>query len=102
MKEDLKIYCKNTEEYIPIDGGDTLLSVYKTMKSRLGFEALGALVNNKMEDLRYPVYGPKHVEFIGLNHALGFRVYVRSLCMVLYKAIRDLFPGKRLRIEHSI
>lgn len=102
MTDNLKIYCKNTEEYIPIDGGDRLLSVYNTIKARLGFEALGALVNNKIEDLRYPVYGPKHVEFVGLEHPLGFRIYVQSLCMVLYKAIRDLFPGKRLRIEHSI
>lgn len=102
MESELKIYCKNTEEYIPIDGGDTLLSVYKSIKSRLGFEALGALVNNKLEDLRYPVYGPKHVEFVGLEHPQGLRIYVRSICMVLYKAIRDLFPGKRLRIEHSI
>ncbi|MBO4870714.1 MAG: nucleoside kinase [Muribaculaceae bacterium] len=100
--DELKIYCKNTEEYIPIDGGDTLMSVYNTLKPRLQVEALCAMVNNKAEDLRYKVYGPKHVEFVGLNHSFGNRTYVRSLCMVLYKAIRDLYPGKRLRIEHSI
>ena len=102
MNSELKVYCKNTQEYIPIDGGDTLLDLYHTIKPRLKVEALCALVNNKCEDLRYPVYGPKHVEFIGLENPHGFRAYVRSLCMVLYKAIRDLYPGKRLRIEHSI
>ena len=102
MNDELKIYCKNTSEYIPIDGGDTLLSVCRTMAARLGFVPLCALVNNKCEDLRYPVYGPKHVEFVGMENSFGQRAYVRSLCMVLYKAIRDLYPGKRLRIEHSI
>ena len=102
MNSELKVYCKNTQEYIPIDGGDTLLDLYHTIKPRLKVDALCALVNNKCEDLRYPVYGPKHVEFIGLENPHGFRAYVRSLCMVLYKAIRDLYPGKRLRIEHSI
>ena len=102
INDELKIYCKNLEEYIPIDGGDTLLSVYETLKPRLQVDALCAMVNNKAEDLRYKVYGPKHVEFVGLNHSFGNRTYVRSLCMVLYKAIRDLYPGKRLRIEHSI
>ena len=102
MNNELKIYCKNTEEYIPMDGGDTLLHLYETIKPRIGVEALCAMVNNKCEDLRYPVYGPKHVEFVGLSHPFGERAYVRSLCMVLYKAVRDVSPGRRLRIEHSI
>ena len=102
MNDELKIYCKNTEEYIPISGGDTLLDVYNSLRQRIQVDALCALVNNKVEDLRYPVYGPKHVQFIGQEHALARRAYVHSLCMVLYKAINDLFPGKRLRIEHSI
>ena len=78
MNSELKVYCKNTQEYIPIDGGDTLLDLYHTIKPRLKVEALCALVNNKCEDLRYPVYGPKHVEFIGLENPHGFRAYVRS------------------------
>ncbi|MBR1881892.1 MAG: nucleoside kinase [Muribaculaceae bacterium] len=100
--EPLKIYCKNTEEYIPVEGGDTLLEVYKILEPRVGVKALGALVNNKNEDLRYRVYGPKHVQFIGIEHPSGQRIYVRSLCMVLYKALNDLYPGKRLRFMHSI
>lgn len=102
MIEDLKIYCKNTEEYIPIDGGESLYNIFNTLKSRITIEPLCAMVNNKSEDLSFRVYGPKHVEFVGLENIFGRRAYVRSLCMVLYKAINDLYPGKRLRIEHSI
>ena len=100
--EELKIYCKNTEEYIAIDGGDTLLDVYETIKSRLGFTALCALVNNKNQDLRYSLYRPKHVEYLDIHSNSGYRVYTRSLCMVLYKAINDLYPGQRLRIDMAI
>ena len=32
----------------------------------------------------------------------GHRVYVRSLCFVLYKATQDVFPGSKLFIEHSL
>ncbi|MBO7609466.1 MAG: nucleoside kinase [Muribaculaceae bacterium] len=102
MEEELKIYCKNTEEYIPVDGGEALGSIYRSLKARIPINPLCALVNNKVEDLTYRVYGPKHVEFIGIENVFGQRAYVRSLCMVLYKAINDLYPGKRLRIEHSI
>ena len=102
IDEELKIYCKNTQEYIPVDGGESLMHIFHTLKARIPIEPLCAMVNNKAEDLSYRVYGPKHVEFIGIENVFGQRAYVRSLCMVLYKAINDLFPGKRLRIEHSI
>lgn len=102
MKNDLKIYCKNTEEYIQLEGGDSLLDVLKTIEYRLEITPLCALVNNKCEDLSYPVYGPKQVQFIDYCHPSGERTYVHSLCMVLYKAINDLYPGQRLCIEHSV
>ena len=102
MIDDLKIFCKNTQEYIDIDGGDTLQDIYMTIEKRIPFKPICALVNNKLEALNYPVFGPKLVEFIEPVSPRGIRVYIHSLCMVLYKAIVDLFPGKRLRIEHSI
>ena len=102
--EDLKVFCKNTNEYISIDGGETLIDLYDTIKGRLDLkgDAVCVLVNNKVEDLHYPVFSPKHVEFIDITDNAGYRVFTRSLCMVLYKALNDLYPGKRLCIQHSI
>jgi len=102
--DDLKVFCKNTNEYLNIDGGEALIDLYDTIKGRLGLqgEAVCVLVNNKVEDLRYPVYAPKHIEFIDIIPNAGYRVFTRSLCMVLYKALNDLYPGKRLCIQHSI
>ena len=102
--DELKVYCKNTNEYISIEGGESLLDLYDTIKGRLELqgEAVCVLVNNKVEDLHYPVFSPKHVEFIDATSNAGYRVMTRSLCMVLYKALNDLFPGKRLCIQHSI
>ena len=102
--DELKVFCKNTNEYINIDGGETLIEVYDTIKFRVGLkgDAVCVLVNNKVEDLHYPVFSPKHVEFLDITSNAGYRVMTRSLCMVLYKALNDLFPGKRLCIQHSI
>ena len=98
----MKIFCKNTQEYIDIDGGDTLQQIYETISKRIPFRPICAMVNNKVEALNYPVFGPKLIEYVESCSPQGIRVYIHSLCMVLYKAIVDLFPGKRLRIEHSI
>ena len=102
--DELKVFCKNTNEYLDIDGGESLIDLYETIKPRLDLkgDAVCVLVNNKVEDLHYPVYAPKHVEFIDITNNAGYRVFTRSLCMVLYKAINDLYPGKRLCIQHSI
>lgn len=102
MSKQLKIYCKNIGEYIPVDGGETLNEIYARIADRIDFRPICARVNNKTEDLQYPVFAPKQVEFLPATSASGMRVYVRSLCMMLYKAVNDLFPGATLRIEHSI
>lgn len=102
MSKQLKIFCKNIGEYMPFDGGETLMDVYRRIKDRIGFDPICARVNNKTEDLQYPVFAPKQVEFMPRTSAPGQRVYVRSLCMMLYKAVHDLYPSCRLVIEHSI
>ena len=102
MSDQLKVYCKNIEEYIPFNGGDTLMDIYNTISDRIPERPICAHVNNKTEDLQFPLFAPKQVEFLTRQSPSGHRVYVRSLCMMLYKSVVDLFPGVRLIIEHSI
>ena len=33
--DELKVFCKNTNEYIDMEGGETLLELYDTIKGRL-------------------------------------------------------------------
>lgn len=102
MSDTLKIYCKNLGEYINFAGGETLLDVYSRISERIPFVPVCARVNFKTEDLRFPLFAPKHVEYLPVTSASGSRTYVRSLCMMLYKAVAGCFPGVTLRIEHSI
>jgi len=103
MSAQLKVFCKNLGEYIDINGGETLLELAHRLAPRLGgLRPICAAVNNKTEALQYQLFGPKHVEFLPCTSASGARVYVRSLCMMLYCAVKKEYPGIRLRIEHSI
>lgn len=72
------------------------------LRRELAFEPICALVNNKTEDLCFPLFAPRQVEFVGKETPAGRRVYVRSLCMMLYKAVEEVMPGVTLRIEHSM
>lgn len=102
MSGQIKIFCKNTASYMDVDGGESLFEVARRLGDELPFQPICARVNNKTEDLAFPVFAPKQVEFLDARSATGRRVYVRSMCMMLYKAVRTQAPGLCLRIEHSI
>jgi len=59
-------------------------------------------VNNELKEMDYNIFKPKRVRFIDITHPDGMRMVVRSLCFVLHKAVRDLFPDAFLTIEHSV
>lgn len=98
----IRIHCINTGSEMDVAGGSTLSEIARSLKDRLQFVPIGARVNNKSEGLDYAVYHPKQVEFVGLNSPLGRRIYVRSLCMMLYRAASLEIKGCSLKIEHSI
>ncbi len=102
MSDQLKIYCENIQEYVPFTGGETLRDVLRRIGHRIPFNPICARVNHKNEDLQFPLFAPKTVEYLPISSTSGQRVYVRSLCMMLYKAVCDCLPGTSLRIEHSI
>lgn len=102
MNDKIQIFCENTGKYMDVKGGETLLDVYNRIKDEISVKPICAHVNHKTEGLNYPLFMPKMVNFIDEGNPSGQRMYVRSLCMVLAKAVHDMYPAARLCIEHSI
>lgn len=102
MNDKIQIFCENTGKYMDVKGGETLLDVYNRIKDEISVKPICAHVNHKTEGLNYPLFMPKMVNFIDEGNPSGQRMYVRSLCMVLAKAVHGLYPAASLCIEHSI
>ncbi len=102
MQNLVTIYCKNTKSYHDIPLGTSLIEVYNLLKINLKFQVVAARVNYKVEDLNFLIYKPKDIEFIDMSIQSGMRVYIRTLSMILSKAVEDVFPELSLRIEHPI
>lgn len=98
----IPVYVKNIGRYVEIDGATTLLDIARSIASEIPFTPISAHVNNKSEDLMFPVFQPKEVEFLPVTSPSGRRTYIRSLCMMLYHAVNSCLPGARLKIEHSL
>ncbi|MDR3285839.1 MAG: nucleoside kinase [Prevotellaceae bacterium] len=103
MQEKVKIICKNLNNQVfefPL--GTTLIEIYNALKINLPYQLMSAHVNNKSEDLNFQVFRHKTIEFLDVSTPSGFRVYLRSMSIVLAKAVSDLFPDDVLRIENSV
>ena len=66
-----------------------------------GLPLVGALVNNDVSSLSYPLTVNTNVNFLTMADPHGWRIYRRSLCFLLAKAVTDLYPSARFRVEHS-
>lgn len=98
----VEITCLNNNLKKSYPPGTTLFDIAKDMDLQLNSPVLAALVNNELKELWYEVFNPKIVQFIDISHPDGMRTYQRSLTFLLQKAIRDVLPGRVLRVEHSV
>jgi len=100
----LHIRCKNNNVTKAFPEGCSLLDVYQEFADeiKLPYPVVSAKVNNASEGLKFRLFQNRDVEFLDAREGSGHRVYVRSLCFLLYKATQDIFPGSKLFIEHTI
>ena len=95
---------------VQLPGGDTRTCDPSTTVSELlpgpydanGLPYLGALVNNDICSLSFPLQVNCAVEFLTFADRYGNHIYRRSLAFLLAKAVRDLLPDCAFAVEHSI
>ena len=99
MKQVIQIRCKNNKKTLEVPIGSTLYDVYTAFNLNMNFGPISAKVNNKVEGLDFRVFHNKDVEFLDLYSASGMRTYIRSLFMVLCKAVHDIYPKSKVVID---
>lgn len=63
---------------------------------------VGAIVNSELRELTYKIHMDARVTPITMGDADGMRIYRRSLVFLLETAFEEAFPGKILRVDHSV
>ena len=98
----ITIYCKNNNVRKEVKVGASLYEIYEAVGSPLKLPAMCARVNNRVRRLKYRCWQSKDVEFVDYTDQSGSRTYLRTLCLVLAKAVHDIFPGKTFNLEHPV
>jgi len=98
----ITVYCKNTESKKEYPMGITLQEIVEKERISMPYSIVGALVNNKVREMSSSLYRPAIIEFFDLSSRAGHAMYLRSLCFLLFKAVRDFYPTAQLNILYSI
>jgi len=98
----VQIYCKNTGTTKSFTEGTTLLEILTEFEFEKTSPVISAKVNNVSQGLKYRVFNSQDVEFLTYGSYAGRSAYCRSLCMLLGKAVKDLFPGSTVSVRRPI
>ena len=101
MTDKIKVICENLGSELEIPMGTSLLEISRRLTAG-AHPFLAAFVNNRVKELNYKIYTPVTIRFIDITTFAGIRVYQRTSWFILQKAVRDLYPGRRLHIRHSM
>jgi len=98
----LKIYCKNTGTSKEFQEGVTLAEVLPHFDFDRPYDILCAKVNYVAQGLKYKAFNSRDVEFLDYRSYTGRSAYCRSLCFLLSKAARDLYPDCKIKMRRPI
>lgn len=98
----VKIFCVNTQTSKTFQEGTTLLEMLPEFGFEKPYPILVALVNNVCQGLKYRAFNSRQVEFIDYRSYTGRSVYCRSLCFLLCKAAKDIFPDCKIALRRPI
>lgn len=82
--------------------GIPVREVFKERRSPEGLAYVGALVNNDVVSLSFPLEVDCEVEPLTRADSHGFRIYRHTACLLLAKTVKELFPRAHFSVEHSL
>lgn len=98
----IKLYCKNTGETVCVQEGISLLEALEKFNFEKPYPILATKVNNVCQGLKYRAFNSRDVEFLDYRSYTGRSVYCRSLCFLLGKAARDVYPDCKIILRRPI
>ncbi len=98
----VKIFCENTQTSKTFPEGLSLMEMLPSFEFDQPYPILCAKVNNVGQGLKYRAFNSRKVEFLDYRSYFGRSVYCNSLCFLLSKSSRDVFPNCRVVMRRPI
>lgn len=98
----INIFCVNTKTSHAFPEGTALIDMLDAFDFEKPYQILSAKVNNVSQGLKYRAFNNRKVEFLDYSTYIGRNVYCNSLCFLLCKAARDVFPDCKVVLRRPI
>lgn len=98
----IEIYCVNTDKKFLVPSGTSAQEIINYAGIEDNKRILGAYINNKIRNLNYKLYTPKQIEFFDIKSSIGKEMYISSLIMLMYKAVKELYSKGEMSVLHSM
>ena len=98
----VKIFCKNNNTSKTFPEGLSLMEMLASFDFEQPYPILAAKVNNVCQGLKYRAFNSRQVEFLDYTSYAGRSVYCNSLCFLLCKSVKDLFPSAKVILRRPI
>ncbi len=82
--------------------GTTVEEAVRSLCPELASQSLGTISGGVVYELSQPLTVDTNLTVLTYQDEEGRRIYERSIRFVMLVALHDLFPGQRVRIEHSL
>ncbi len=103
MEPVLQVYVRlDGNEPIQVPVGTPVRELARRIQPPDGLAWLGAVVNNEVVTLSYPLEVDSDVRLLTVRDGFGWRIYRNSVSFLLAKVVRELFPSARFAVEHSL
>ena len=98
----VKIFCKNNKTSKTFPEGLTLMEMLASFDFDQPYPILAAKVNNVCQGLKYRAFNSRQVEYLDYTSYAGRSVYCNSLCFLLCKSVKDIFPEAKVILRRPI
>jgi uridine kinase len=78
--------------------GDLCASIQKDHP----YPIVAVIINNTIRNLHYRLQNDCEMALVDMSMGAGLRIYRRSVCFLLVKACRDLFPDRTMMVKHTL
>ncbi|MEG1554387.1 MAG: hypothetical protein RR363_05155, partial [Rikenellaceae bacterium] len=96
------VRCEDNGKSITIPTNTNLRVLLNDVFPEENKEVIAAYVNNVYQSLNYVITEDVTVRYLRISEVEGRRIYVRTLLLVLFSAVRELYPNAVLRTNFSV
>lgn len=89
-------------EHVEVPKGTSLLNIASSYEEKYHYPILGVRFNQETVDLYTELTESGKIEFFDVTSEDGMRIYRQSLVFILTKVVNELFPERKLVVEHSL